>query len=242
MAQLHLVDQRDRPQAGGPPLGLAVCLADVLAKVSSDATVLNEPRLAALRPETLIADYDYVDRVGGLPHRDEEGSSDRPFWLTVRFDPARLDAALHELGRIPFTGPRATVVPVVTVRRADTLFVLTSDAPQGADHRAALAAAADRVDIAMRLPTAAEIADQIAQTADILPLTGVLTWSAAAHGWVANWVTEWQGHAHQWEARGISFDEAYRVGMRGALGLMAGFPPGRSRAVASIAEELATVA
>ncbi len=211
------------------PAGMAACLADVLAKVSGDASILEDPRVSSLHADRLAADYDYVDRMGGLPHRDEEGSSDRPFWLTVRFDPARLDAALRELGRAPHEGPRPTVVPLVTVRGPVLLFVLAADGARGADHRAAFAAASDRVGMPLRIPSAAEAAQGLAEGSDVMPLHGELGWSDAEHGWIADWDAAWQGESRRWQARGVSFDEAYRVGLRGALGLVSGHPMGDAR-------------
>ena len=211
------------------PAGSFACLADVLAKVSGDASVRDDPRLSSLHADALAADYDYFDRMSGLPHGDEQGSSDRPFWLTVRFDPSRLNAALRELGRATYEGPRPTVVPLVTVRGPVLLFVLAADGARGADHRAAFAAASDRVGMPLRIPSAAEAAQGMAEAADVMPLHGELGWSDAEHGWIADWDSSWHGEARRWEARGVSFDEAYRVGLRGALGLVAGHPMGRTR-------------
>ena len=202
------------------PAGLAACLADVLAKVSGDASVLDDPRLTQLHPEVIVADYDYVDRMGGLPHRDEQGSSDRPFWLTARFDIARLDAALRSLDRVAFDGIRATVATLVTVHGASRSFFVTAadDDARPPDHVAAVVAAAERVGVRTWLPPSVEATPP----ADALSLQGTLTWSDAEHGWIAEWHATWHGVERNWEARGVSFDEAYRAGLRGALALEAG--------------------
>ena len=165
------------------PAGLAACLADVLAKVSGDPTVLDDPRLPAL--ESHAADYatgfDYWDRMSGIPHHDEQGSSDRPYNLTVRFDPGRIDAALRDLGRTPWAGARPALLLGVHVVGARDEFDVTADESRAAGMRAALADAAEKYAMRVIVP-----ADPSAAAAGV-PLTGTLVLSEAALGWVADW-------------------------------------------------------
>ncbi len=211
------------------PAGMAACLRDALVQVSGDPALLADPRVAALErgASALVASYDYVDRMSGLKHNDEQGSSDRPYYLTVRFDPARLDAALRTLGDAPYTGPRPTLLPIVLVRDArQQLFVLTKDGFHLLGQTEAFAAAADRYAMALRLPQAAELTDGAALSGpNLLPVTGTLLWSDAAHGWAAAWQASWDGRAADWSISGVSFDEAFRSAVRGTLGLVAGHPP-----------------
>ncbi len=211
------------------PAGLAKCLADVLVQVAGDPALLTDPRATALGRDAagLVAGFDYVDRMSGMRHNDEQGSSDRPYYLTVRFDPARLAAALRALGDAPYAGPRPTLLPVVLVRDArGQRFVLTADGFHLLGQPEAFAEAANRYAMAVRLPQAAELVDGAALSGpDLLPVTGSLLWSDAAHGWIAAWQANWRGRGASWGVSGVSFDEAFRDAVRGALGLVAGHPP-----------------
>ena len=217
-------DMRSRPS------GMAQCLADVLVQVSGDPGLLTDPRAIALggNAASLVSSFDYVDRMSGMRHNDEQGSSDRPYYLTVRFGHARLDAALRALGDAPYTGPRPTLLPVVLVRDARQRdFVLTPDGFHLLGQPEAFAAAADRYAMAVRLPKAAELTNgAVLSGPGLLPVSGTLLWSDAAHGWIATWQARWHGRGAHWENTGVSFDEAFRSAVRGALGLAAGHPPG----------------
>ncbi|WP_457825469.1 DUF2066 domain-containing protein, partial [Staphylococcus aureus] len=61
-------DLRDRPA------GLARCLRDVLLQVSGDPALATDPRIAdaAAHAENFVRDIDYVDRMSGIAHHDEQ--------------------------------------------------------------------------------------------------------------------------------------------------------------------------
>lgn len=206
------------------PAGLAICLEDVLVKVSGDGALRGDARVAALDPGALLADFSYVDRFSGIPHHDDQGSSDRPFYFTARFDRDRIDAQLRSLGDAPYTGPRPTLAPVVVVQTARATYVLTSDGPHAAGQRQAMAEAGDRLGLPLHLPTTAELADGKA-LAGTLPLTGTLAWSDAAHGWVGDWSMPYHEAPHAWHTAGGSYDAAFRAAVQGALGVVAGHAP-----------------
>ena len=136
------------------PAGMAVCLGDVLVKVSGDPTILDDPRLPALAAHA--ADYatglDYWDRMSGIAHHDEQGSSDRPYNLTVRFDPARIEAALRTLGRAPWPDPRPALVVRVRVQGARDAFDLTEGEARAAGMRAALAESGEKYGMRVIVP------------------------------------------------------------------------------------------
>lgn len=206
------------------PWGFAQCLVDVLVKVSGDPALAHDERVARLaaRADTLVAGFDYWDRMTGIPHHDEQGNSDRPYDLTVRFDPAKIDAALAGLGEAPWHDQRPALVPVVFVTGRSSAYLLTTDAAAGAaaaaDQRAALADAGERYFMPLAVPALADLARPVAG----LPLPGTLTWSDAARGWVAAWHLAWQGRSYAWGVQGVSFDEAFRDGVRGAMGIVSG--------------------
>jgi hypothetical protein len=84
-------------------VGFADCLEQVLVKVSGDSRLLDDPEITAMADEagTFVADFHYRDRMAGIPVHDEQGTRDRPYDLTVSFDPTRIDTALRSLGHEP---------------------------------------------------------------------------------------------------------------------------------------------
>jgi hypothetical protein len=55
-----------------------------------------------------------------------------------------------------------------------------------------------------------------------LALAGSIVWSDEDLGWVADWRLAPTGETHYWQVRGVSFDEAFRVAMRGAAQILSG--------------------
>ena len=206
------------------PAGLAICLEDVLVKVSGDGGLRGDPRVAAIDPGALVIDFSYVDRLSSMSHHDDQGSSDRPFYFTVRFDQARIDAELRRLGDSPYDGARPTVTPVVFVSNAHSAYVLTSNGPHAAGQGDAMADAGDRLGMPVHLPTTAELVDGTA-LAETLPLTGTLAWSDASHGWVGDWSMSYDSVPHVWHTAAGSYDAAFRAAVQGALGVVAGHAP-----------------
>jgi hypothetical protein len=90
------------------PVGFAQCLTEVLVKASGTPRLRDDPAVTKLaeHADTLVNTFSYVDpRAWYLPH-DDQGTYDRSYELTVRFDPARIDAALATLGVAPWRDPR----------------------------------------------------------------------------------------------------------------------------------------
>jgi uncharacterized protein len=67
------------------PWGMAQCLREVLVKVSGDPLLKDDPRTAELaaHADRLVASFDYVDMMAGIPKKDDQGSYDRPHRLTA---------------------------------------------------------------------------------------------------------------------------------------------------------------
>jgi hypothetical protein len=223
-------------------LGLAQCLEDVLVKVSGDARLVGDRRVAALarRADTLVAQFRYRDRFAHRPINDEQGTRDRPHDLTVDFDPSKVDAELAKLGRQPWTASRPRLVVYVAVNNGAATYVLASDGERGADQRESLAAAARQVAIPISVPNEAGLAaasatfqalatidpaqlDAAAKSAGgHLALVGRLVWSDQARGWIVEWRLASEGKLYRWQIRGVSFDDAFRTGMRGAAQILSG--------------------
>jgi uncharacterized protein len=147
-------DMRSRPK------GFAARLREVLAKVSGEPRLAEDPRVAALtaHADALVASFTYVDQMAGIKVHDDQGTYDRSYNLTVRFDPARIDQALADLGEQPWRGERPVMVPVIRVHGFKPAFLLDAESPAGADQRAALANAAEEYGMRLAVPTAAELA------------------------------------------------------------------------------------
>src|SRR5258708_15146559 len=123
------------------PTGFAQALREVLVKLTGEPLLLRDPRVAELaaHADTLVLSFDYVDQLAGVPRHDEQGTYDRPHDLTVRFDPARIDAALAALGEQPWRGARPAIVPGLAVRGFGAPYLLSAESPAGAQPRAAFA-------------------------------------------------------------------------------------------------------
>jgi hypothetical protein len=215
---------------------------DVLVKVSGDARLLSDPRVAVAGRQAgaLVRDFRYRDLMAGLPTNDEQGTRDRPYELTVNFDPAGIDAALGTLGRKPWTAARPRLAVLLSVRQGAASYLLAADGSRGSTMREALAEAAERVGLHAVLPSQAMLdglplkagtwppadrpaLDTAAKAAGgDLALTGRLVWSEAALGWIAEWQLAAERRTYRWQLRGVSFDDAFRSGMRGAAQILSG--------------------
>ncbi len=212
------MDQRARPAA------LAACLAQVLAKVSGNPALLDDPRVAALGPAApaLLASFAYLDRMSDEPKHDEQGTRDRPYDLIARFEPPGIDAALLALGEIPWLVNRdrpSVLAEIAIAFRGGATATLHADTDADERHRAALLAAADR----FGLPVLLRPADGPPPVA-AAALHGSMTWQDAT-AWTGSWTLIWQGQRHAWDISGVNFDEAYRSGVAGAVAVLSGHAP-----------------
>jgi hypothetical protein len=200
--------------------GLSHALCDVLVKRSGDPVWLHDPRAEpmASRAADLLQDYLYLDRLSDLPKHDEQGTRDRPYDLIARFAPAKVDAALAELGDRPWLTPRPALLPriMITDSRHGS-FPLTADGDNDERHREALLAAGRRFGIHLVLePLAAGNVDAAAP--GTLIVTGTLRWRDADPGWAGTW----QAEGRNWGIKGVSFDDAYRNLVLGAMAIASG--------------------
>lgn len=215
---------------------LAISLADVLVKVSGDPSLADDPRVAAAsaNAEALIADFSYRDLLNNRPPNHEQGTYDRPQYLTAAFEPAKIDALLKSLGREPWPEPRPHLVVFLDVEtmKGET-FTLADDGIDGmpADMSTSLAAAAERAGLPVSLPVksaAAGTADAASLDASAkanggdVGLKGTMAWRDDALGWVCDWTLGSGGKTYRWQDKGIGFDDAFRNAMRGAAQVLSG--------------------
>lgn len=221
--------------------GFALCLEDVLVKLSGDPSLLGDTRLAALKAHAVdfVAAFHYRDRMAGIPVHDEQGTRERPYDLYVAFDHAAIDTALRGLGRQPWR-VRPRVAVMLGVQDARARYVLASDGDRGLGQRQSLAEIATRRGLPFVLPSstilgrrgvtysrlaAGEALPLAAAAKDAggdVALIGTLVWSEPLLGWVADWRLDWQGKTHRWRIRGVSFDDAFRNAVDGAELLLSG--------------------
>lgn len=217
--------------------GFAHCLREVLVRVSGEPRLERDPRVAELvaRAETLVASYDYSDflvRMG--PVHDDQGTGDeRPYDLVVRFDHAKVDAALEAMGIPPWKGPRPQVVPVLAVKGFSGTYLLSAEVKAGEAQRGSLATVATQYGLPLRMPSEAELA-QWGVTATGLPdprvepqdgralVAGTLSFDEAKPGWVGSWWMRWRGTDYAWGISGVNYDEAFRSLMRGVARVASG--------------------
>src|SRR5712692_7106132 len=217
------------------PTGFAQALREVLVKVSGEPRLNKDPRVAELmaHADTLVLSFDYVDQLSGQPRHDEQGTYDRPQNLTVRFDPARIDKALAELGERPWRGTRPVIVPVLAVRGFTGKYLLSAEIPAGADQRAAFANVANEYAMYFRIPMEAELvawdvapgrfpAPRVSPSPDQALVAGTLDFHEKLPGWVGSWRMRWRDIDYAWQISGVNFDEAFRDLVRGVARVASG--------------------
>jgi hypothetical protein len=226
-------DMRQRPS------GMAQCLREVLVKVSGDPRLKDDARVIELaaHADGLVASFDYVDMMAGIPKKDDQGSYDRPHKLTVHFDPAKIDGTLTELGAQPWRGARPVVVPVLLVQgRKPPAYVLSAEIPAGEEQRGSFINAANEFGMNVRMPSEAELVgwgvavDHFPFPAAPPPgeapgeaiVVGSLDWSETTPGWIGAWRTRWHGVDHVWGISGVNYDAAFRDIVRGVVLLASG--------------------
>jgi hypothetical protein len=187
-----------------------------------------------------VSAFYYRDRFEGKPVHDEQGTYDRPHFLTCQFDPQKINGILQMLGRKPWLGHRPRLVMVLKVHGRTNSGLLSRDGPFDPDMREALANAAQRYGLTVNLPSAAMLEgnqinidkaestppDGLLRLVELsdseLPLVGDLRWNDAALGWVANWSLPVNGQRHGWSVSGVNYDEAFRNAVRGAARILSG--------------------
>jgi len=208
----------------------------VLVNVSGEPRLRTDPRVSALAAHAaaLVASFSYVDQMAGIKYHDEQGTYDRPYNLTVKFVPARIDKALADLGERPWRGKRPVVVPVLTVRGfSGASYLLSVESPAGAEQRAAFADVASDFYMKVRFPSEADFAAwgisvgrfpsvPTTMAADDAIVAGTLEFQKSLPGWVGSWQLRWRGVDYAWGVKGVNYDGAFRDIVRGVLRLASG--------------------
>jgi uncharacterized protein len=222
--------------------GFAACLEDVLIKVSGAQKLAGDRRLAPYKSKAkdLVTAFSYRDQFLGKPIRDEQGTRDRPYDLTVAFEESKIDDILGALRLKPWLSHRSRLAVFVEMEQGARNYIVTADGPQSDLQRDALLAAADRRGMDIVLPSAAALAKSNINGAELktapLPalapvaaeaggevvLVGRLVWDDRELGWTTQWRMNWDDRTHSWQVRGVTFDEAFRRGIGGAAQILSG--------------------
>jgi hypothetical protein len=219
-----------------------ICFLDVLAKVSGDGRLLRDPRAKEVAATATFhaTEYSYRDRYALRQIHDEQGTRDRPYYLTITFDPQRVETALKSLGRKPWTTTRPNLALFLVINNSAKTYVLSGDGDFGRDQRESLAAASWQVGVPVTLPSQGDLAkeglnaDALAKIdparlntltkgmgADLV-LTGSLVWNKGALGWVAEWKFFDGKQIHSWKIKDVSFDDAFRSALWGSALVLSG--------------------
>ncbi|WP_217570290.1 DUF2066 domain-containing protein [Mesorhizobium sp. GbtcB19] len=221
-------------------IGFRECLDKVLVKVSGDQRLTQKPEILALRDKAadFVQSFRYHDRLEGIPIHDEQGTHDRPHDLTCLYKPAVIDKLLAQLGSRPWLGARPLIEVFMTAEQGSRHFVLTPDEERGNAMRESFANAAAPLLMRVSFPKTGQLGeldekalatadmgklDQLAKKAGAArALAGGIVWSDKELGWVADWRLADHGKTYRWQVRGVSFDEAFRVAIRGAAQILSG--------------------
>jgi len=112
---------------------------------------------------------------------------------------------------------------LLRITDATTTYTLASDGERGLGQRQSLAAAAEQHGLPILLPTSAQLGagdDTAPRLSADLALAGDLTWKG--QGWSARWRLRWRGVGYRWGSDAVSFDDAFRRAMDGALQILSG--------------------
>ncbi|HZC96692.1 MAG TPA: DUF2066 domain-containing protein [Bradyrhizobium sp.] len=232
-------------------IGFASCMEDVLIKVSGAQKLAGDRRLAAYKSKAkdFVSAFSYRDQFSGKPTRDEQGTRDRPFDLTVDFDKEKIDGVLKVLGLKPWPSQRPVLAALVRMEQGNRKFIVTTDGTQSDLQRDALLAAAAKLGMGIMLPSEAAMAKSSINGAELrttppstlasfaadqggeVALVGRLVWNDRELGWATQWQIDQHGRRHRWQLRGVTFDEAFRRGIGGALQVLSnnGEPESRVR-------------
>lgn len=216
--------------------GFRDCLRQVLVRVSGDQRLVALPEAEEMVSQAgaFVLSFSYRDRLADKPIHDEQGTYDRPFNLTCHYDPEVIDGLLARLGSQPWRGQRPHLAVFLTVKRSGNEFLVSRDNPRDEAMRQSFAFGALPLAMNVSFPSAGDAEEWAAFAGSQVlagiardmggarPLVGTLEWSDRDFGWVATWRLVNKGAEHVWTVRGVNFDEAFRVAVRGAAQILSG--------------------
>ena len=223
-------------------VGFKFCLDAVLVRVSGDQRLPTKPEMTPLRDKagSFVDSFRYRDRMEGIPNHDDQGTYDRPHNLYCQYRPEVIDPVLASLGSRPWLAERPRLAVFLTTERDTKHFALDADDERGVLMRESFGNAAAPLAMQVAFPTTALLSqaglddrtlrdtdmaklDAVAKEAGAdQALAGSIVWGDREFGWIADWRLAMGGKTYAWQVRGVSFDEAFRVAMRGAVQILSG--------------------
>ena len=221
---------------------LGPLLEEVLIKVSGVQKLAGDAQLAPFKAKARddVGAYSYHDQMSGIPIHDEQGTRDRPYDLTVDFDPARIADVLKSLGLKPWDAHRPVIAVFAGIQQGTNSFVVAADGDRGTDQRDSLVSTASKRGVPIVLPATnnltkagidaaklakaepSSLASVVAGKSSEAMLIGQLAWNDRKLDWSAQWRIYWRGKTHGWQLRAPTYDEAFRRGIGGVAQLMSG--------------------
>jgi hypothetical protein len=238
--QARTIVTGQRPETRIP--GMVRCLAQVLVRVSGDPRLAEHAMLAdvAKSPEAAVKTYRYRDLYAARPIRDEQGTRDRPYEMTVEYDPAKIDAILASMGSRPWLAERPRLVVFLAVHHIATNFMLDTMVDPGQLMRESFKDASWSAAMEVVIPSPDTLAKAgltvdgapgtklsallpfVDRKVGQVPLAGTLDWSRQLLAWKAEWRLAVDGTEHRWGIAGVNFDAAFRNGVGGAAQILSG--------------------
>jgi len=235
-APLSRRGDRHRPgEPGGAQRGFREALAEALVKVSGDARLAADPRVqpALAEAQRYVARFEYEDRLAKKKLMDEQGTRERSYILRVDFDPASIDALLHDLGARSWPADRPRLLVLLVIEDSVGSYLLGTDSARGWGQREALgdiarrrgvpavlpATAADDPRAVMRPAVEAADAAGLARVAAVYGATAVLrgTMRMRSDGlWDTRWLLALPAGGQPWLNEATTFDRAIGSGLAGA--------------------------
>jgi hypothetical protein len=144
-----------------------------------------------------------------------------------------IDPVLVALGSKPWLAGRPRLAVFLWAEQGERHFALTADDQRCAPMRESFVNATGPLVMRIAFPEASLLSasgldDQTLRDADLATLdrlarkagadqalAGSIVWSDEELGWIADWRLATDGMTYHWQVRGVSFDEAFRVAMRG---------------------------
>ena len=228
--------EANRIEALGP------CIEEVLVKVSGVQKLAGDVRLAPYKAKAkdYLASYSYHDQMSGIPIHDEQGTRDRPYDLTVDFDPAKIADVLKQLGVKPWLGHRPVIAVFAALQQGGDNYVVAAYGDRGTDQRDSLMTTAEKRGVDIVLPATgdltksaidptklakaapATLAGAISGKSSEGMLIGQLAWNEKKLNWSAEWRMDWDGKTHRWRLSAPTYDEAFRRGIGGVAQMLSG--------------------
>jgi hypothetical protein len=145
-----------------------------------------------------------------------------------------LDGLLGELGSRPWLGERPVLTLFIDVERNGKRLRVVADDMRDLAMRDSFALGSAQLAMKVAFPTRAVasklraeelkspalLADAAKASGGDMALSGEIHWSSANLGWIATWRLAHQGRSYDWTVRGVNFDEAFRVALRGSMQIL----------------------